>query len=432
MGSISGVILFLALLALGVHVATVMWVMGIGVAFLSLGNAIVFDFGNQVWAALNNFVLTAVPLFILMGEFLLRSGITDKMYKSLSLLLSRLPGRLLHTNIAACAILAANSGSSVATAAMVGTVAIPTLKEKGYNDRIVLGSLAAGGTLGILIPPSISMIIYGSIADASVGRLFMGGFIPGILLASFFSMVIIIIATVRPNIAGIPEPKVSFKYKLRALISLIPPLILIFVIMGSIYLGWATPTEAAALGTVTVFILAAIEGRVSIRMLHESFKATVRTTSLILLIITAAFYMNYVIALLGLPQIISRWFVSLKVTPIMTMYMIVVFYLILGCFIETVAMIVTTIPLVVPLVVGAGYDPIWFGVFLTVLCEASLITPPVGMNIYVIQGIRIDKGPFKDVCIGIIPFLGMMIILLILLIHFPSLALWLPNQMFGP
>jgi C4-dicarboxylate transporter DctM subunit len=419
------------LLALGMHVASVLFIIGAGGGWLMLGSAIVFDFGNQIWSVLNSFVMTAIPLFVLLGELLLRSGVTDKVYNSMSLWLARLPGGLLHTNIGASALLAATSGSSVATAATIGTVAIPNFKSRGYNDRIVLGSLAAGGTLGILIPPSINMIIYGSIADASVGRLFIGGIVPGAIMTLGFMITIMLLSVFIPSLTGAREAHKSFIYKLKSLTSFLPSLIIIFAIMGSIYLGWATPTEAAALGVLAVLIIALLQGKLSIEMLHESFVCTIRTTAMILLIMACAFYMNFIIAMLGIPQTLSQWFVQLDMSPHMTMWLIVIFYLVLGTFIETIAMMVTTIPLVVPLVIGAGYDPVWFGIFLMILCEASLITPPIGMNLYVVQGIRTDKGPLKDIIIGVLPFLLMMLLLVGTLIYFPELVLWLPERMLG-
>ncbi|MCB2216320.1 TRAP transporter large permease [Desulfofustis glycolicus] len=423
-------ILFL-LLAIGVHVASVLFVIGAGGAWMTLGSAVLLDFGNQVWSVLNSFVMTAIPLFVLLGELLLRSGITDKVYQSMSLWLARLPGGLLHTNIGASALLAATSGSSVATAATIGTVAIPTFKTRGYNDRIVLGSLAAGGTLGILIPPSINMIIYGSIADASIGRLFIGGLVPGIMLALAFMTTIMIIAVIRPSVTGEPEEPRSFVYKIKTLGSFLPSLIIIFAVMGSIYLGWATPTEAAALGVLAVVVIALVQGRLSIAMLHESFASTIKTTAMILLIMACAFYMNFIISMLGIPQALSQWFVQFNLSPQLTMWLIVVFYIVLGTFIETIAMMVTTIPLVVPLVVAVGYDPVWFGVFLMILCEASLITPPIGMNLYVVQGIRTDNGPLKDVIIGVLPFLLTMLLMVGVMIYVPELVLWLPDRMLG-
>lgn len=421
-------ILFI-LLGLGMHVASVLLVVGLGAGILGIGKAVILDFGNQAWTVLNSFIMTSIPLFVLLGEILLRSGLTDRMYGALSIWLARLPGGLLHTNIGASAIMAATCGSSVATAATIGTAAIPSLTARRYERRIVMGSLAAGGTLGILIPPSINMIIYGSIADASIGRLFIGGIVPGLLLAFFFSLIILIFSLLKPSISGIPEPKTTWGEKLRAIPLFLPIFFIIFAIMGSIYLGWATPTESAALGVLAVLFFAWLSGRVTIAMLHASFSSTIKTTAMILLIMVAAFYMNYVISLLGVPQQLTSWFVGLQLSPIVTMWLIVLFYLILGMFIETIAMMVTTIPLVVPLVVAAGYDPVWFGIFLMILCEMSLITPPVGMNLYVVQGIRTDNGPLKDIVIGVIPFLLMMILMCAALIYFPQLVLWLPGKM---
>ncbi len=418
------------IMALGIHIASTMFVLGVSVGAAKIGKAILLDFGNQMWIVLNNFVMTSVPLFVLLGEMMLRSGVTEKMYNCLAKWLSPLPGGLLHTNIAASALLAANSGSSVATAATIGVVAIPAFKARKYNDRIVLGSIAAGGTLGILIPPSINMIIYGSVADVSIGRLFAGGFIPGFSLAFLFMLIIAVLCMINPAIGGIPESKIPFVEKVKSLTSLIPIFFIIFAIMGSIYAGWATPTEAAALGVLAVFVIAAWNRKLTLIFLNDSFAATLRTTGMILLIMISAFYMNYVFSVLGIPQSLSAWFVAMKMSPKLTMWLIVLFYLILGCFIETIAMMVTTIPLVLPVVVAAGYDPVWFGIFLVILCEASLITPPVGMNLYVVQGIRMDKGPLKDVAIGMLPFLIMMIVMLGILIYWPDLALWLPNRIF--
>ena len=426
-----GVLLIFFLLALGIHVASALFIVGIGGGFLAFGTAIILDFGNQAWPVLNNFVMTSVPLFVLLGELLLRSGIAGSVYDSLSLWLSPLPGGLLHTNIGVCTLLAATSGSSVATAATVGTTALPTFKAKKYNERIVLGSIAAGGTLGILIPPSINMIIYGSLVDVSIGRLFLGGVVPGLFLALSFMLLIALIAFFKPSIAGSAERKTSFREKLRKLPSFFPTLFIFLIVMGSIYAGWATPTEAAALGVLAVLAVIVLMGRFTLAMLHEAFAATLKTTAMILLIMVAAFYLNYVIALIGIPQTLSGWFVDLKISPEMTIWMIVVFYLILGTFIETIAMMVTTIPLIAPLVFSAGYDPVWFGVFLMILCEASLITPPIGMNLYVVQGVRPDGGPIRDVIIGAFPFLIIMLLMVGILIYFPEIVLWLPNRMMG-
>jgi tripartite ATP-independent transporter DctM subunit len=409
-----------------------MFVIGFSGAWFALGHAVVNDFANQAWLVLTNFALTSIPLFILLGEIMFRSGITEKLYHSLSLWLSRLPGGLLHTNIGACALMAATSGSSVATAASLGVVALPTMLAKGYNERMLLGSICAGGTLGILIPPSIAMIIYGSISNTSIGKLFIAGIIPGILLAFLFSVMIGLIAIIKPSwVGGTVESKTSFRDKLRTTPAFLPVVVIVFAVMGSIYLGWATPTEAAALGVLATLIMAIIKKKVSIKSLHDSFVGMVKSTSMILLIMVAAFYLNYVISILGLPQLLTEWFMSFNFSPKVVVFMVMLLYLVLGMFIETTAMVITTVPMVLPIVTAAGYDDIWFGIFLVVLCEASLVTPPVGMNLYVVQGIRTRKGPMKDIIVGMVPFLAMMIVLMCILIYYPPLATWLPKYMMG-
>ena len=425
-------VLTLLMLAVGIHIAGALFIVGFVGGWLAIGKAVIYDFGNQVWLVLNNFALTSIPLFILLGEFLLRSDLTDKLYASLSLWLRLLPGGLLHTNIGACAIMAATSGSSVATAASLGVVAIPVMREKKYNNRMILGSIAAGGTLGILIPPSINMIIYGSVSNTSIGKLFIAGVIPGILLTLSFLALIVAAARIRHAwVGGTQEPPSTFLEKLKTVQSFLPAAVIVIAIMGSIYFGWATPTEAAALGVTVTFIMCALTGKVSIKFLHDSFVSAVKTTSMILLIMAAAFYLNYVISILGLPQLFTTWFISLNFSPTTTIFMIMLLYILMGMFIETIAMMVTTIPLVLPIIQNAGYSDLWFGVFLVILCEASLITPPVGMNLYVVQGVRQDKGPMKDIMIGVLPFLVLMIVLMIVLIYFPHLATWLPQYMMG-
>ena len=421
----------LVLLALGVHVATTLFMLGLIGAFLYLGPAMVLTAGTLAWSTLNDFILVAIPLFILLGEILLRSGLADRMYAAIAVWLNWLPGGLLHTNIGACALFAATSGSSVATAATIGTVALPTFKERGYDERLVLGSLAAGGTLGILIPPSINMIIYGAMTDTSIGRLFLAGIVPGLVLTLLFMGMILVLTLLRPERGGGRSAPIPLAEKLRRLKDLLPPLVIFGVVMGGIYLGWATPTEAAALGVVAALILAALAGGLSIAMLHAAFMSTLRTTAMVMLIIVAAFFLNFVISLLGLPQIVAGWVRDLGVSPAMTILVLVLIYLVLGCILETLSMMITTIPIVVPLVVSLGYDPVWFGIFLTILMELALITPPVGVNLYVVQGIRpAGVGGIGDVILGTLPFLVAMLAMVLILFLFPDLALWLPSKLF--
>jgi tripartite ATP-independent transporter DctM subunit len=323
---------------------------------------------------------------------------------------------------------AAISGSSLATAATIGTVAIPALQSRAYNERLSLGSIAAGSTLGILIPPSIGMIIYGAITNTSIGHLFIAGILPGILLAVLFSLVIAIACLVRPRWAGTKGPHSSRAERLKRLRGLVAPMAIIALIVGAIYLGWATPTESAGVGVVAALLFAGATGNLSFEMLHDAFRSTVALTGMILLLIVAAFFLNFVISLLGVPQAITEFVVGLGTTPTQTLLVLVLFYLVLGCFLETMSMMIATVPIVVPVVVTLGFDPVWFGVVLVVLMEMALITPPIGLNLYIVQGVR-GRGSINDTIVGTLPFLIVMLVTILLLIRFPGIALWLPGTM---
>jgi tripartite ATP-independent transporter DctM subunit len=400
----------------------------------SIGGVLVFGWpilesvGSVIWGTQNENLLTAIPLFILLGEVLLRSGLADRMYAALALWFDRLPGGLLHTNIACCALFAATSGSSVATAATVGTVALPALEERGYPRRQTLGSLAAGGTLGILIPPSVNLLVYGSLTNTSVGQLFIAGIVPGVLLTLLFMAWI---AFANRGITYSMPVRPSLEVKLRSLLSLLPPLTIFFVVMGSIYFGIATPTESAGLGVVAALIFAGTERRLTRDFFRACFWNTARTTGMVLLIITAAFVLNVTLALLGVAQAMSTWIGAMGLSPVVLLLALMAFYLALGMFMDVLSMQVLTIPITVPLVMAVGIDPIWFGIFIVLMCELGLITPPVGMNLYVVQGVRQDHGPFYDVVLGALPYAGLMIAFTFLLMAWPDLALWLPRTMMG-
>ena len=316
----------------------------------------------------------------------------------------------------------------MATAATIGTVAIPLMEKRGYDKRMVYGSLAAGGTLGVLIPPSILMIVYGALADVSVGKLFMGGVIPGIILAVCMSLTIICLSLFK-KLKFERGEQLALGKKISLLVEIIPILIIFIIVIGSIYAGLATPTESAALGIVAAILLAAYQRTLSVSMLHQAFLGAMKTTSMIILIIVAAFCLNFVLALLGIPQAGSRFITELGLSPYAMIWLLVVFYVILGCFLEAVSMMVTTVGVVVPIIVAAGFDPLWFGIFLTVLMEISMITPPVGLNLYVIQSLRPSGSNIFDVFIGIIPFIFTFIVVLAILIYFPDLVLWLPSTL---
>ncbi|WP_289295119.1 TRAP transporter large permease [uncultured Reyranella sp.] len=391
-------------------------------AFFPMTGAI----GELAWNSSNDFILIAAPMFIMMGELMHRSGMSERLFSALTPWFARIPGRLVHTNIAASAIFAATSGSSVATAATIGTVAIPNMDKGGYNRPLFLGSIAAGGTLGILIPPSINMIIYAVLTDTSVADLYAAGFIPGFLLAGLFSLMVLALCLFRPQWAG-PRSETSalWRERVSGLKNLLPPLGLFLVVVGSIYAGIATPTEAAALGLMATLGLVAANGQLTVPVLLRAFEGTVRTTCMVMLIVIAAFFLNFVMVSIGLVKAITDTVLALGLSPLGMLIAIVVFYLILGCFMETLSMMIATTPVVVPVIVALGYSPVWWGIVFVILMEAALITPPVGLNLYVVQAVR-RGGAFSDLCIGALPFVAMMIVMIGILIAFPQLALWLP------
>ncbi|MBC57565.1 MAG: hypothetical protein CL814_11615 [Confluentimicrobium sp.] len=430
-----GFTVMMGLLFIGFPVAVVMVTLGVVGGMILYGPVLLKSMGSVLWGVSNENVLTAIPLFILLGELLLRSGIADRMYGTLALWLGRLPGGLLHTNIGACSLFAATSGSSVATAATVGTVALPALNERGYAPARSLGSLAAGGTLGILIPPSVNLLIYGSLASVSVGQLFMAGIIPGILLTLLF-MAFVVAESFWRRSRGLPDAsKIEHKRplgeRLRALVHLVPAGVVFLIVMGSIYLGIATPTESAALAVIVALAFVWREGKLNFAFLDTCFRQTAKTTGIILLIIAAAFTLNVTLALGGITGVISSWVAGLGLGPTGLLLALMVFYLVLGMFMDVLSMQVLTIPIVVPIIVAAGVDPVWFGIFVVLMSELGMITPPVGMNLYVVQSVRSDGGPFSDVVRGAVPYAVLMLLFTLLLILLPQIATWLPRSVMG-
>jgi tripartite ATP-independent transporter DctM subunit len=422
-------IILLGLLALAIPVAAAIGVLGLVLEQLFSTMPLSLAMGEIAWSAGRDFLLVSIPMFILLGEILLRSGVAERMYSAMVKWLSWLPGGLMHSNIGSCAIFAATSGSSVATAATVGTVALPLVNRHGYNERLFLGTLAAGGTLGILIPPSINIIIYAVLTDTSIPKLYLAAIVPGLGLAGLFMAFIVAACLFRPAWGGKPI-RTTWSERFASLPDLLPPLGIFLVVVGSIYAGIATPTEAASLGVIAALLLAACFRRLNIKMLIEAFENTMRTTAMIMLIIIAAYFLNFVITAIGLTQMITDTVAGLGLSKYQMLLAVVVFYLILGCFMETLSMMITTIPIVAPVMVALGFDPIWLGVVIVVLIEAALITPPVGLNLYVVQSLR-TRGSLNDVIIGSIPFVFAMLVLILLLALFPGLALWLPAQFGG-
>jgi len=426
---ITGFFVMVALMLVGVPIAAVMLLLGLVGGFMAYGFAFFSSSASVAWGVMSDYGLTAIPLFVMLGEVLLRSGIADRMYTVFAAWLGRLPGGLLHTNIGCCALFAATSGSSVATAATIGTVALPSLRKNGYPMADSLGSLAAGGTLGIMIPPSINFIIYGSMTNTSAGKLFIAGIIPGLSLALLFMVWIFI----RHTTGGArTEPvRVPLGERVRLLRYLFEPLLVFGVVMGSLYSGLATATESAALGLVIALVLVAIQGRLTSKLLETCFLSSARTTGMILFIVLGAFILNLALSLTGIGEALTKWVIGFGLGRVSLMLVLILFYLVLGMFMDTLSMMVATIPLTFPVVSSVGADPIWFGVFIVLMCELGLITPPVGMNLFVVQGIRPDKGPVADVIRGATPYALIMILFAIALILFPGIATWLPTYMRG-
>lgn len=423
------VAMLLVLVISAVPVAAVLGILSLSLDEMFMRGRRSLMMGDFVWEQSIEYILVAIPMFILLGEIMLRSGIAVRMYNAVIQWISWLPGGLLHANIGSSAIFAASSGSSVATAATIGTVAYPEIEKRRYNESLFLGSIAAGGTLGILIPPSINLIIYGLLTDSSVPELYLAGIFPGLMLAGLF-MAVIVIACLRHPQWGGQKVETSWSQRIRVLPDLLPPILLFVAVVGSIYAGVATPTEAASIGVVFALIIAAWNRALNFSMLLEAFEGTMKSTATIMLIILAAVFLNFVLGFMGITQAILAAIEAMGLTPMQTMLVIVAFYLVLGMFMETLSMMLTTIPVVFPIVTHMGFDPIWFGILITVLMETALITPPIGINLYVVHGIRERGGNFNDVSIGAVPFVFSMLAMIGLLLAFPGIAIWLPNQFY--
>jgi C4-dicarboxylate transporter, DctM subunit len=421
------VLLLLVLAGSSVFIAGVLGVLGGTLASLFSTFPLIRGLGEVAWTSSADFVLVAVPMFILMGELLLRSGVTDSMYGALDRWVGHVPGGLMHTNVAASAVFAATSGSSIATAATIGTVAIPNMERYGYRPSLFLGTIAAGGTLGILIPPSINMVLYGAMSDTAVSDLYLAALVPGVMLAAMFSLYVYVACKLNPSLApaGQRQPP-PWGERLASLVHLLPPLVLFLLVVGSIYAGLATATEASALGVVGALVLVVLRGRLNVQMLLRSFEGTVRTTAMVMAIVIAAYFLNFVLSTLGLTDRAVSWVGELNWSPMAVLFAIIVLYVILGCFVESLTLMVATTPIVVPIIQKLGFSPVWFGVVFVILIETALITPPIGMNLFVVQSVR-KKGPFRDVVLGSLPFVAVMFLLIALLVAFPKLALWLPE-----
>ena len=416
----------LGLLALSIPVGIVLFLLAFGVDSFFSPFPLMRGLGQVVWSSSNNPTLIAVPFFVLIGEILLRSGVAQRTYGALNAWVSWLPGGLIHANIATATMFSATSGSSVATAATVATVATPQAEKLGYDPRLFTGSIAAGGTLGILIPPSINLIVYGFLTESSIPKLFLAGIVPGIMMALLFMLATIVLCVVYPKLGG-PRQHSSWRQKLSALKSLTPILFLFISVVGSIYMGWATPTEAAAVGVLISLLIALAYQALSKEMLISSLIGTVKITSMIMLVVIGAYVLNFALTAAGVGRALQDLLQGLGLSATATLLVIILTYIVLGFFIETLSLMVATIPIVVPIIAQMGYDTIWFGILMIILVEMALITPPVGLNLYVVNSAR-QKGNMMDVIVGSIPYVLIMLLMVFLLIAFPNLALFLPNN----
>ncbi|MBI1726328.1 MAG: TRAP transporter large permease subunit [Candidatus Rokubacteria bacterium] len=422
--------LMFLLFAMGLEISISMGVVGVlGLLYLkgfTVGLGVV---GSIAWSNATSFSFIALPLFVFMSGILLHSGIGEGLFSAVARWVGFLPGGLAVACIFSCAIFAAVSGSSVATAATIGMIAVPEMERRGYARPLIIGSLAAGGTLGILIPPSIPMIIYGVMTETSVGHLYMAGIIPGVVLSLMFTVYVIGYAMIWPDSAPrVAEDRGTLRDKLRSFGEVAPVAILIFVVLGSMYLGIVTPTEAAALGSVVSLVLARWYGNLNWRTLNQAFQGTARTTSMVMLIIIFAAIFSHVIALIGAPKALLSTVTALGLPKWALFTVVFSFLLVIAYALEELSVMIILLPILFPLITGLGFDPVWFGVIMVVWLEIGFITPPVGLNLFVIQGLMPGSGA-REVTIGTTPYVILMILLVVILFVFPDLALWLPAHM---
>jgi len=386
--------------------------------------------GLVSWGAANSFTLAAIPLFVLMAEILLGSGLSTRLYNGVAPFMRRLPGGLLHTNIAGSGIFAAISGGSSPTAAAMSTVALPELSARGYDQRIVAGSLAAGGTLGILIPPSITMIIYATFTETSIARLFAAGLVPGILLALMYMGFIAGRVKLDPKLAPKNETKATPQELWAALLDIVPFLLLIFIVLGSIYGGFATPTEAGAVGVLGATLIAGGYRRFSLNLLMDALNRTVRMSGNILFIVFTSMIFAYATALSGVGEQLLSYLEDAEVSRLTFLLIIMVFFSVLGCFMEGLGMIAIVVPVILPALLALNVDPVWFGVFVVILVELGQLTPPLGVILFVVASSS-NVVKVEDVIMGTMPFFAIILLFMLLLIAFPEIALFFPSLTFG-
>jgi tripartite ATP-independent transporter DctM subunit len=382
---------------------------------------------TAMWSSSSSWSLTALPLFIWMGEILFRTRLSEDMFRGLAPWMARLPGGLLHTNIAGCTIFAAVSGSSAATLTTVGKMTVPELQKRGYPERMVIGTLAGAATLGLMIPPSLTLIVYGVTINESITKLFMAGIFPGLVLAAMFTLYLMIWSKTAKDWAPTPEPATTLAEKIAASRFLVPVLLLIVAVIGSMYAGLATATEAAAIGVLGSLVLAAVQGSLTLSSFTASLMGATRTSAMIALILCGAAFLSLAMGFTGLPRLLAEWIGSLHLSKFQLIMALLVFYIILGCFLDGISSVVLTIAIVEPMIRQVGIDVIWFGVFIVLVVEMAQITPPVGFNLFVMQGMTGHQMGF--VARAAFPMFLIMIAMVFVMIAFPDLATWLPTHL---
>jgi C4-dicarboxylate transporter DctM subunit len=431
MESLAPVILFLFILFLLLGTGVWVGLALIGVAFVGVelftsrpaGDAMI----TVIWASSSSWTLTALPLFIWMGEILYRTRLSEDMFKGLSPFMARLPGGLVHTNIVGCTVFAAVSGSSAATLTTVGKMSIPELRRRNYPEHMVIGTLAGAATLGLMIPPSLILIVYGVTINESITKLFMAGVLPGLVLAAMFMGYVAIYAKLSKNYKPDPEPPMTFMEKVRNARFLIPVMMLILAVIGSMYAGFATATEAAAIGVIGALTLAAWQGSLNWSTFTDSLMGATRTSAMIALILAGAAFLTLSMGFTGLPRAIAEYIASMELSRFELLMALLVFYIVIGCFLDGISAVVLTMAVVEPMVRAAGIDMIWFGIFVVIVVEMAQITPPIGFNLFVLQGItRHEMGYISKAAL---PMFAIMVAMVFVLIAVPELATWLPDNM---
>ncbi len=426
---ILGSVLLVILLFLGMPIAFVMMLVGfLGISYLTSVNAALPVLARTVYEVASNYPYTIIPLFILMGGFAGNAGITQELYQTFDKWFRKLPGGLGIATIAACAGFAALSGSSVAGAAAMGTIALPEMRRFHYAPKLATGVVAAGGTLGFLIPPSLGFVVYGMLTEQSIGKLLIAGILPGILLSAAYIAIIIIEVKMDSSLAPITPGGVSWKEKVLALSGVWETLLVFFLVMGGIYLGFINPTEAGAIGATALFVIVLLKRRLTVNNLFTSLLEAVRISVMVLFLVAGANVFSYFLALSTIPTAVSTWMAGLQVSPYVIFAIIVSIYLVLGCFLDAISMMVLTMPVIFPVITTLGFDPIYFGVICVLMMEAGLITPPVGLNVYTLAGVAKDVA-MEDIFRGALPFLFSIIATVIVITIFPKIALFLPGMM---